>query len=116
MMIRTLNQKDTNTQEVKGKVIRKASLTRQLLAAGGDKVRIIDVKVDREDPTRQRTVHVFRDDDDFQAVLEKVLEENKKNREQRKNVENDALRKEIEEMKRKFEELKKATETVADKG
>ena len=46
MVIRTINQKETNN-DVKGKVIRKASLTRQLLAVGGDKVRIIDVKVDR---------------------------------------------------------------------
>lgn len=116
MMIRTLNQKDTNTQEVKGKVIRKASLTRQLLAAGGDKVRIIDVKVDRDDPTRQRTVHVFRDDEDFQEVFEKVIEENKRSREKRNSNENEELRKEIEEMKRKFDELTKATETVTEVG
>lgn len=113
MMIRTLNSKETNDNgEVKGKVIRKASLTRQILAAGGDKVRIIDVKVDRDDPTRQRTVHIFRDDEDFQEILTKVLDENRKRREEHRSDENDALRKEIEEMKRKFAELTKATETI----
>lgn len=111
MMIRTINAKETDN-EVKGKVIRKASLTRQLLAVGGDKVRIIDVKVDRDDPTRQRTVHIFRDDEDFQNILTKVLEENRKKRDEHRGDENSALRKEIEEMKRKFEELTKVTETI----
>lgn len=97
--------KNVNESE-KGKVIRKASLARQILAAGGEDVRIIDLKVDRDDPDHKRTVFVFSDNDKFQRVFASVLEENRKAREKDGNAAQQIaeLNKKIEELSKKLEE------------
>ena len=108
MEIRTLNRTEVKTNEtnnIPAKVIRKVSLARQILNAGGDKVRVIDLKPDRDN--RERTVVIFRDDPDFQEVFSKVLEDNRRNRE---NPETADLKKQIEEMKKKLEALSKNTD------
>ena len=93
-----------DNEEVKGKVIRKAALARQILRTGGEAVRIIDLKGDRDNS--QRTVFVFRDDDKFQEVFAQVLEENHKNR---RDSENENLKRQLEDMQKKFDELLKNT-------
>lgn len=107
----TFNTKETvneATHEIPGKVIRKASLARQILNAGLDKgVRIIDLKMDKEDPDHKRSVFVFENNDTFQEVFSSVLEENKKNRESRFDSES---RKQIDDLNKKIEELTKRLE------
>lgn len=104
--IRTLNNAFAKNpeNEVKGKIVRKASLARQILRAGGNDVRIIDIKYDRSDQSRQRTVFVFEDTPEFQNVFTKILEEVKQSR----NA-NDAseMKKEIETLRNEIAELKK---------
>ena len=107
MLIKTLSNtnitKDSNN-EIKGKVIRKGSLARQILRKGGEDVRIFDLKQDRENP--DRTVFIFRDDEKFQSVFSEVLEENRKQKEAA-SKDSEALRSELEELKKKFAELSK---------
>ena len=106
-MIRTLNNafaKDTDN-EVKGKLVRSAFLTRRILRLGGNDVRIIDVKKDREDKTGLKSVFVFEDTDKFQEVFSKVLADVKQERESG-NAEN--LMKEIENLRNELAELKKS--------
>lgn len=69
--------------DVRGKVIRRYNIAKQILRKGGDSVRIIDIKKDRNDPDRKSDVYVFRDDDEFQKVFAEVIEENQKARESR---------------------------------
>lgn len=106
MNIKTLNNtfsKETNDNN--GKVIRKASLARQILKAGGESVRIIDLKQDKLDKTGQRTVFVFENTDKFQEVFSSVLNEIKKNN----NTNNtDEMKKEIESLRNEIAELKKS--------
>ena len=94
--------------EIQGKVIRKASLARQILRAGLDKgVRIIDLKGDKEDPDHKRSVYVFENSPAFQEVFSSVLEENRKNREDQEKSE---AQKQIDELNKQVEELKKMLE------
>lgn len=100
MMIRTLENVYSNKEDNElGKVIRKYSIARRLLEVGGDKVRIIDLKPDRTDPDRKRTVFVFRNDDAFQEVLTKVLDEKAQSKNEHE------LQSEIDILKKKVEEL-----------
>lgn len=78
MNIVTKKRAFENEEEVKGKVIQKGWLAALILKQGGEDVRIIDLKPDRDDHTR--TVFVFRDDDKFQKVLTDVLNADKKRR------------------------------------
>lgn len=96
---------NNDNNENDAKVIRKARIARQLLQMGGDRVRIIDIKPDRLDSNK--SVYVFRNDSDFQEVLEGVLEENRRNRE---NPETADLKKQLEEMQKKLEALSKNTD------
>ena len=94
------------------KIIRKTQLARQILRKGQDRVRVVDIKPDKTDPDHKRSVLAFENSEDFQRIFAEVLEDNKKSREQHYSDENAELRREIEEMKRRFEELTKATESV----
>ena len=109
-----INTYSKSTGENTGKVIRRASIARAILAAGGDKVRIIDVKGDRTDPDHKRSVFIFRDDNDFQEVLGKVLEENKKAREQNYREATEKLQKEYEELLKKYNELSPSSEVKGE--
>lgn len=106
-IITTKNSFENKEPEIKGKVIRKAQIARQLLHKGQE---IIDVKADRSDPDGKRSVFVFKDTDEFQKVFAELIDENKKNREQ---SETDNLRKQIEELNKKIAELS-ATTTVKE--
>ena len=103
-IITTTNTFDNNETEVKGKVIRKAQIARQLLHRGQQ---IIDIKGDKGDPDGKRSVFVFKDSDEFQRVFSELLEENKKYREK---SETDNLKKQIEELNKKLSELSEAKE------
>lgn len=93
---------------IKGRVIRKAAIARQLLDYVGTEptntIRVIDVKPDKTDPDHKRSVIVFEDNEKFQEVFSKVIEENNKKREDAKTSEIDILKKELEELKKKFED------------
>ena len=71
-IITTKNSFENKEPEIKGKVIRKAQIARQLLHKGQE---IIDVKADRSDPDGKRSVFVFKDTDEFQKVFSELLEE-----------------------------------------
>lgn len=90
------------TSEVKGKVIRKAQIARQLLQRGA---RMIDLKPDRDDPDHKRSVYIFQQDDDFERIFSELIEENRKNR---RTNEESAMQQEIEELKRQIEVLQKS--------
>lgn len=81
MEIRTIKQ-DTATTETentpKGKVIKKSYIARQLLREGH---RIIDIKADAADPEKKRSVFIFEATPEFQASLDKIMEERKRDRE-----------------------------------
>lgn len=106
MNIKTLpNTFSKETEDTtKGKVIRKASLARQILKVGGETVRIIDLKQDRLDRSGKRTVFVFEDSDKFREIFSKVMDENQKVREL-SNTE--LMRKEIENLRNEIAEMKK---------
>lgn len=99
MQIRTLNNNKENNDEVKGKVIRKAQIARQLLQRGQ---KIIDIKGDRADPDGKRSVFVFEDSDEFQEAFSAVLEEN---RNKHTDPETADLKKRLEEMQKKLDAL-----------
>ena len=90
-------------EETKGKVIRKSQIARQLLQRGA---KMIDLKPDRNDPDRKRSVFVFEDDENFQKVFAEILAENKETRE-RRTINGDKILSELEELKKKFAELSK---------
>ena len=113
MMITTI-PRESRKEELKGKVIRKALVARQILQKGGDHVRIIDVKPDKDDPDHKRSVFIFNDDEKFQEVLAAVINDNKKERDN-KIRENDQLRRDFEELKKRFEELSIMTSAVNEK-
>lgn len=112
MVIKTLENvfPKNDDIELKGKVIRKASIARKILEFGGNKVRIIDLKVDRDDPDRKRSVFVFEDTPDFQEVMTYVLENNKKTYSNAIEEENKVLKNDLEELKKKFDELSNIAE------
>ncbi len=103
MEIRTLKNENkvTNAANVKGKVIRKAQIARQLVQRGQ---RIIDIKADRNDPDGKRSVYVFEDNDEFQNVFSSIIEENKRNRE---NSDIATLKRQAEEMRKQIDALTK---------
>lgn len=74
------------------KVIRSAKIARQLLQKGGESVRIIDVKPNKTDSNK--TVFIFRNDDNFQKCFNEVLSENQESR--NKNNFDDRVKKEVE--------------------
>ena len=92
---------NTQENEVRGKVIRKGRLARMILREGGEDVRIIDVKQAKENP--ERSVFVFKNDDKFQRVFERVLDENKKLR----SEDNDSK---IKDLEQQIADLKKLLE------
>lgn len=96
--------------EIKGKIIRNSGIARSILQKGKKDVWLFDIKPDRENP--MRTVYLFEDTDKFQEILDNVLKEHSQKKQQKQKDENAELRREIEEMKRRFEELTKATESV----
>lgn len=67
-----------NNEETKGKVIQRAWLANRILEEGGDDVKIIAMKQDRNNPDSM--VAVFRDDEKFQDIFKTVLAEAKKAR------------------------------------
>lgn len=64
-----------NNEETKGKVIQRAWLANRILEEGGDDVRIIAMKQDRNNPDSM--VAVFRDDEKFQDIFKTVLRDTK---------------------------------------
>lgn len=98
---------EATDNEIKGKVIRNSRVARQILAKGGKDVWLFDVKPDREH--RERTCFVFEDTEKFQNVMREVIEDNRKSRE---TAGEQKLRNELDELKKKFEELAKMTESV----
>lgn len=106
MVIRTVNQNENNTTATTptedGRVIRNARIARQLLKVGQERVRIIDIKAARENP--ERSVFVFKNDAEFQKVLDEVLEGNRKSRD---TAREDEMKNEIEKLKQQIDELKK---------
>lgn len=56
-------------EEKTSKVIRNSGVARNLLRMGCE---IIDIKPDKEDPDRKRTVFVFRKDAAFDVAMESV--------------------------------------------
>ncbi len=81
MEIRTIKQ-DTENNEPKGKVIRKSYIAKALLHCEPRNT-IIDIKVDRDDPDKKRTVFVFEDNEKFQKDLSRILKENEEYRRER---------------------------------
>ena len=94
------------TNGVKGKVIRKAQIARQLLQRGA---RMIDLKPDRDDPDHKRSVYIFEQDDNFERIFSELIEENRRNRQ---NNDESEMKKEIEDLKRQIEVLKQQS-TIA---
>ena len=106
-----ITQKNTFEKEIdvapKGKVIRKAQIARQLLHKGA---KMIDLKPDRDDPDRKRSVYIFEQNDDFEKIFESIIEENRKNY---KSAESSMMQ-EIEELKKQISELQKVTAGTTD--
>lgn len=107
MVIRSIEDNATRNNDIDGKVIRNARLARQILAEGGKDVWLFDVKPDRTN--RERSCFVFENNDKFQEVFSRVIEHNRKEREARDSQSNKELRDELEDLKKKFAELTKAT-------
>lgn len=85
MEIKTVKQEN----ERKGKIIRNYHIARSLLKCDPQNT-IIDIKIDKEDPDRKRTVYVFEDNEKFQTDLARILKEREEYRikeEVRKEVE-----------------------------
>ena len=108
--IPTPNQ--TKDVEIKGKVIRKSNLARQILAKGQKDVWLFDIKPDRENP--QRTVFLFEDTPKFQEIFSQVLKENEGRRNKTMKQENDSLRNELNELKGRFDELTNVMEKLKE--
>lgn len=112
MNIRTLSsttktqEKQDINDEAQGKVIRNCSIAREIIKAARDEnvtLNILDLKPDRNDPDRKRTVIVFENNDTFQKYFTKVLEENRNHKSRKDNAEIDDLKKQIEELKKLVE-------------
>ena len=101
-----VTQKPYFTNEIKRekeddvKVIRKASIAREILKKGQDAVRIVDVKPDRDN--KDRSCFVFRNDEAFQKIFQEVLDETRKSRE---DAENEKLRQQLDELQQRFDAL-----------
>lgn len=95
------------TNGLKGKVIRNMSIAKKLMdkidMTPSNTLRVIDFKPDKLDPTHQRTVVVFEDNDKFQEEFSSVLGENRKHKDTDSNPQ-----KQIDELTKKIEELQKA--------
>jgi len=63
--------------EEKTKIIFKSYIARRLLKSG---CRIVDIKPDKNDPDKKRTIFVFEDNEKFQKDLTDILEDEKKER------------------------------------
>ena len=61
-------------EEKTTKIIRNPSAARHLLKSGA---RIVDIKPDREDPTKTKSVFVFLIDDKFNEAIEKISNKEK---------------------------------------
>lgn len=79
MNIITTNEKEYKKEDIKGKIIRNPVVTKALLHCEPRNV-IIDIKPDKTDPTGQRCVHVFLDDEKFQKDLARILKQRDESR------------------------------------
>lgn len=109
MQITTRNEKEafgnSMSNEPEGKVIRNQVLAKRILEVGGKDVWMFAIKKNRDDP--KRSCFVFRNDEKFQEVFAKVLEE----RNQREHVDNS----EVDDLKNQIEELKKIVANMNNK-
>ena len=112
-----ITQKNNFTEEtnqLKAKVVRNVSLARKLLEhvdqQPTNSIRVIDCKPDKSDPTHQRSVLVFEDNEKFQEVFSNVIEERRKEKDNRDSQNNKAMTKEIEDLKKRIAELEKKEE------
>lgn len=112
MNIITGTYSNLKKDEPKGKVIRNTMVARQILRKGADSVKVIDIKPDKTDPDRKRTVIVFEDNDTFQDILSSIIEENRKYRENREHRNSSSLQDELNDLKKKFAEFEKMTENI----
>lgn len=108
MNIVTTKDNFKNTENgLNGKVIRNVTYARKLLSkidqTPTNVLRVIDIKADRDDPTHQRSVVVFENNEKFQEEFAKVLDESKKNR----NDSASLSQQKIEDLEKQVEELKK---------
>lgn len=103
-IITTKDSFGTETQQQPVKLVRKAALARKVLQQGGNDVRIVDIKMDNTDPDHKRSIFAFENTDKFQEIFSAVLEENRKEREEVGRSEN---QKQIDELTKQIEELKK---------
>jgi len=103
MAVNIVTTKGTfNDNEIKGKVIRKPHIARQILEKGKRDVWLFDIKPAREDP-QNKTVFIFEDTEKFQEIFAQVLAENKHDEESSNAAK-------IRDLEREIEELKKAAE------
>lgn len=77
MKINTIKQ--NNEAEVKGKVIRRSDVAKELLHCE-PRHTIIDIKPDKTDPDHKRSVFIFEDTERFQADFARICEERRKSR------------------------------------
>lgn len=109
MQITTRNEKEAfgNSMRIEpqGKVIRNPALANRILELGWTDVWLFAIKKNRDDP--KKSCFVFRDDEKFQEVFAKVLEE----RNQREHVDNS----EVDDLKNQIEELKKIVANMNNK-
>ena len=97
---------ERNDDEVQGKVIRNCSIAREIIRAArnnNEVLNILDLKPDRNDPDKKRTVVVFENNETFQKYFTQVLREIQDHRSKRDNAEIDELKKQIEELKKLVE-------------
>ena len=111
MEIRTIKRKKEviENDNQKAKVVRTMSVARRILHLKeelGIEVSVIDLKPDRTDPSGKRSVVIFRDDENFQKVFSKVLDEIKDERSSAQDQEIKSLREELAELRKKMEENK----------
>ncbi len=106
MIIRSVEDNVNEANVAKGKVVRNMGITKELLSRIDMRptniLRVIDVKKDRADPTGNSSVLVFEDNEKFQEEFSAITAERRKNRE---SAETADLKKQIEEMQKKIEEL-----------
>lgn len=108
MVIRSIEDDNQNNNEIKGKIVRNPRLARRIMEyidqQPTNTIRIIDCKPDKSDVSHQRSVFVFEDNERFQEVFSKILEENKTKREVRDLSDSE---KKINDLTKQVEELKK---------
>lgn len=111
MVIRSIEDNAVEkNEELKGKVIRNPRVARRLMdyidQTPSNILRVIDFKPDKTDPTHQRSVVVFEDNEIFQETFSRVQEENRQNR----NTAEDDLRRQMADIQKKLDELTKQNE------